>query len=177
MRGNKISHKPFGFKFTGLRLRNLKSQAAVEFLATYSWAILSLMITLSALYYFGIFDFSKYLPEKCIFTSQLECIAFVMGESDIRIKLVNNLGETITVESMTISNNADPPLSCTISPTFPISVWIGGDEMEFLFQGCSGGGYLKGERVDAKSSLTYYAENTPSQPRHTVNGKLHGRVS
>ena len=151
-----------------------KSQAALEFLTTYAWAFLGILITLGALYYFGIFDFSKYLPEKCLFTSQMECINFVMNNDNIRIRLVNNLGETITVESTSVTDNNDPALSCTTLPT--TTGWNAGDELDLWFQGCSGGGYISKERVEAKISVTYYAENTPTQPRHTVNGKLFGRV-
>ena len=43
---------------------NLKSQAALEFLTTYVWAIMVMLIVIGALYYFGIFDFSKLLPQK-----------------------------------------------------------------------------------------------------------------
>ncbi|MCH8004568.1 MAG: hypothetical protein IH934_08130 [Nanoarchaeota archaeon] len=156
-----------------------RSQAALEFLVTYAWAFTAIMITIGALYYFGIFDFSKFLPEKCIFTSQLECLNFVMKDTgEIRLMLVNNLGEKITVESMTIKNDANPTLSCT-EPTAsaPITGWEAGNEHEFIFLDCSGGGYLKKERVEAKVKLTYFSENTPSQPRHTVNGKIQGRVS
>ena len=151
-----------------------KSQASLEFLTTYVWALLSILVTLAALYYFGVFDFSKYLPEKCIFTSQLECLAFVMNEDNIRIKLVNNLGETITVEEMTVKDNSESPLSCTVRPTK--TGWLSGDEWDLSLTGCSGGGYLSKERVEAKISLTYYAVDTPTRPRHTVTGRLQGRV-
>jgi hypothetical protein len=157
-----------------------KSQAALEFLTTYAWAFLAIMLTMGALYYFGVFDFSKFLPEKCILTSQLECLAFVMDTNEIRIKLVNNLGETVTVENMVIEDNGEPQLDCTTKPATPlapITGWKTGDEMEFLFQGCSGGGLIKKERLDAKVTLTYFAEaTTPPQPRHTVTGRIQGRV-
>jgi len=152
-----------------------KSQASLEFLTTYVWALLSILVTLAALYYFGIFDFGKFLPEKCIFTSQMECLAFVMNEDNIRIKLVNNLGETIDVVSTTIADNSDPALRCN-EPGPVTSGWLAGDEWEIHFTSCSGGGYLSKERVEAKISLTYYAVDTPTQPTHTLTGRLQGRV-
>jgi len=151
-----------------------RAQAALEFLTTYAWAILSITIALGALYYFGAFDFSKFLPEKCILSSQMECIAFVMNDDSVTMKLVNNLGETIDVVSTSITDNAEQALSCTVEPT--TTGWIAGDEWEVVFTGCSGGGYISKERVEAKISITYFAVDTPSQPRHTINGKLLGRV-
>ena len=154
-----------------------KSQAALEFLVTYSWALLAILITMGALYYFGILDFHKYLPERCLFTSQLECLDFVMKgapDNEIIIKLSNNLGERINVQSMTITNDATPSLACA-SPAVGFD-WDAGDEQDYTFTACSGGGFLIRERVDAKITLTYYAVNTPSQPIHTVNGKITARV-
>ena len=160
---------------------NLKSQAALEFLTVYAWAFLGLMITLGALYYYGIFDFSKYLPERCTFSSQMECLEFVMTATDVRIKLVNNLGETITAESMTITNKGNPPLSCSATIVsglpLPLTGWETGRDTDFVFPGCSGGGYIPKERVEAKITLIYYAESTTGNPRHTITGNLQGSVN
>lgn len=156
--------------------KNKESQAALEFLTTYAWAFLSILIVLGALYYFGIFDLSKYLPEKCVFTSQLECLAFVIEENQIKIKLVNNLGETIDVGSTDITDNSEPLLTCTTKPT--TSGWLPGTEWDLLFAGCTGGGLIAKERLEAKVSITYSAPatNPPNPPEHTINGKLYGRV-
>ncbi|MBS3102914.1 hypothetical protein J4458_05730 [Candidatus Woesearchaeota archaeon] len=151
-----------------------KSQAALEFLITYGWALLAILITLAALYYFGILDFAKYLPDRCLFTSQLECVDFVMKNNEIIFKLVNNLGEQITVQSISLTNDATPPLSCT-PPAAGFS-WNPSDEKDFTFTSCSGGGFIKNEQVEAKVTLTYFAPATPSQPLHAVNGKIQGRV-
>jgi hypothetical protein len=155
-----------------------KSQAALEFLVTYSWALLAILIALGALYYFGIFNFGKFLPERCLFTSQLECTVFSFQPDEVRIKLTNNIGETLTIEDITINNNDDPPLACTTTPTSsgPMSGWEAGTELDLVFSGCSGGGYISGERTEAKVTVTYYAEDTPTQPRHTITGKLQGGV-
>ena len=157
--------------YSNLTACNSKSQAALEFLTTYAWAFIGIMIALGALYYFGVFDFSKYLPEKCVFTSQLECLTFVIEETQIKIKLVNNLGETINVESTIITDNSD--LSCTAPPN---PGWLAGTEWDAVFPCTTGTGLIKKERLEAKVSITYYAVDTPTQPRHTVNGKLYGRV-
>jgi hypothetical protein len=154
-----------------------KSQAALEFLTTYSWAILSIFVVVGALYSFGVFDFSRFLPEKCIFTSQLECLAFASDSSTdvINIKLVNNLGEEINVETTTITDNSDPQLSCTGATN---SAWLAGEEWDLQFTSCGGGAFVSSERLEAQITLTYFAESTPSpQPRHTVRGKIQGRVN
>jgi len=150
-----------------------KSQAALEFLTTYAWAFLVILITIGGLYYFGIFNFSKLLPQKCFFPSQFECLAFSFAgdpTNEVRFRLVNSIGEEINVNSFEITNGAPAPLACT-SPT-PISNWRSGVEMDFTFTGCTDGGFIKGERMEAKITMRYCAPATPSCPEHIVNGLI-----
>jgi len=51
-----------------------KSQAALEFLTTYAWAFLVIIITIAALAYFGVLSPSKLLPERCNFGPEFQCI-------------------------------------------------------------------------------------------------------
>ena len=152
-----------------------KSQAALEFLTTYAWAFVVIAITISALYYFGIFDFGKYLPQTCVFPSQFKCADFSLLPSEVRIKLVNNLGEDIQVQSISITNDAGNPIKCT-PDVVPIT-WNHATEKNFIFNSCSGGGYVPNERVELKISMSYFAVNTPSHPIHLINGKANGRVT
>ncbi|MBI2651030.1 hypothetical protein HYX01_01015 [Candidatus Woesearchaeota archaeon] len=147
-----------------------KSQAALEFLTTYAWAFLVIMITIGTLYYFGIFNFSKFLPQKCVFTSQFECIDFSFSGDEIRFKLANNLGELIDVKSLSITNDVALPLNCK-APTL-ISGWKASEEKDFKFTDCKDGGFIAGERAEAKISMDYCAPATNNCPEHTVNGKI-----
>ena len=151
-----------------------KSQAALEFLATYAWAFVVIMTTMGALYYFGIFDFGKYLPQKCIFPSQFKCLDFSLKPSEVRVKLANNIGEDIKVTSFQITNDANPPISCTPPSSFD---WTHGLEKDIIFASCTGGAYIPDVRVEVKISMSYYALNTPSKPVHLINGKVNGKVT
>jgi len=155
--------------------KEVRSQAALEFLTTYAWAFLGILITLGALYYFGIFDFSKFLPQKCLFTSQFECTDFSFVGDEVRFELVNNIGETIDIKGYDITNDASSPLSCTNPGT--ISNWLAGEERDFTFTSCTNGVFIQGERTEAKISVTYCAPATAgcltgSSVDHTVNGKI-----
>ncbi|MBI3036442.1 hypothetical protein HYY73_01620 [Candidatus Woesearchaeota archaeon] len=46
-------------------LKSMKGQAAMEFLMTYGWAILVVLVVIGALSYFGVLSPSTLLPEKC----------------------------------------------------------------------------------------------------------------
>ena len=53
-----------------------RAQAALEFLTTYGWAFLVILVMISALSYFGVLSPSRLLPEKCTFGSEIECLDF-----------------------------------------------------------------------------------------------------
>ena len=150
-----------------------KSQSALEFLTTYAWAFIVISIAVGSLYYFGILDFGKYLPQKCVFPSQFKCLDFSLGASQVKIKLVNNLGEDIKVTQMQIANDENT-LACT-PPSVPFD-WTHSKDIDIAFASCSGGGYISGSRVELKVSFKYYAVNTPSKPVHAVSGKIKGRI-
>ena len=153
----------------------VKSQAALEFLTTYAWAFVVISIAIGTLYYSGVFDFSKYLPQKCIFPSQFKCLDFSLKPTEVRVKLANNLGEDISVTSVQITNDANPPISCT-PPLAPFD-WAHGIVQDLIFTGCAGGAYIPDTRVELKISMNYYAVNTPSKPVHLINGKINGKVT
>ena len=163
----------------------MRSQASLEFLTTYAWAFLVIVITISALYYFGIFDFGRYLPQKCTFPDQFECLDFSLKPAVVRFKLVNNIGEDICVKSAVASNDANPPIACTFDTSTHAQgscaaseiEWTHASEKDFELISCTGGAYLPDERAELKITMSYYAINTPSKPIHSINGKINGRVS
>lgn len=52
-------------------VRNNKAQAAMEFLMTYGWAILVVLLAVGALAYFGAFNLDSFLPDRTTFTAPL----------------------------------------------------------------------------------------------------------
>jgi hypothetical protein len=51
-----------------------KAQSAVEYLTTYSWAIITIAITLGALYALGLFNPGAFISNQCIFPANFGCI-------------------------------------------------------------------------------------------------------
>ena len=73
-----------------MRRKNNKGQAAVEFLTTYSWAILALIIALAALAYFDVFDGDRFTQEVCSSGSQLQCLeSFVDSDGLFQLRIRN----------------------------------------------------------------------------------------
>lgn len=151
-----------------------KSQAALEFLTTYAWAFIALIVSVGALYYFGVIDFSKFLPQKCTFPSELKCVDFSLKPSEVDIRLLNNLGEDIHVTSLSITNDASTPMTCDSQGEFD---WQHSKTTDIVFSNCGNGGYAADQRVELFITLTYYAINTRTQPKHSVKGKINGKVT
>jgi hypothetical protein len=86
-----------------------KGQAAFEFLTTYGWALVIILVMIAALASFGVIDPEMFLPEKCSVGPGFYCKDFTANTTEVRIVLQNALGKTITVQKAT----ADCPLGHT----------------------------------------------------------------
>ena len=72
-----------------------RGQAAVEFLTTYGWAIMAMLVLLGALTYFDIFDSERFLTEGCDTGAQIQCLESQL-ETDGNLSL--NLRNTYPVD-------------------------------------------------------------------------------
>jgi hypothetical protein len=53
----------------------MKAQSAMEYLITYSWAIIIIAITLGALYALGLFNPNAFISNQCIFPADFSCLS------------------------------------------------------------------------------------------------------
>ena len=72
-----------------------KAQAAMEFLMTYGWAILVVLVAIGALAYFGVLSPDKFLPSKCTLPSGLACLDHKATDAGVTVVLQNALGYDI----------------------------------------------------------------------------------
>ena len=73
-----------------------KSQAALEFLMTYGWAILVVLVAVGALAYFGVLSPDKFLPAKCTLQSGIACLDHKVTQTQVQVVLQNSLGFDIS---------------------------------------------------------------------------------
>jgi phage tail protein X len=85
-----------------------RAQAAMEFLTTYGWTFLAIILAVAGLSYFGVFDIGRVLPDGCVIESpDLTCGDIFLldnnGPSD------NNHDELV----LTLTNNARQAMNLT----------------------------------------------------------------
>jgi uncharacterized protein (UPF0333 family) len=139
-----------------------KSQAAMEFLMTYGWAILVVLAAIAALAYFGVLSPEKFLPEKCILAPGIACVSHKVTPTDTTLILSNGLGRTITVTNIEVGG-------CSKSFTTDM---ISGNESTFVMTSCN-----NGVSKDAyKGDITFkYTEKTTGLTK-TVYGNIATKV-
>ncbi|HIH31844.1 TPA: hypothetical protein HA235_03990 [Candidatus Woesearchaeota archaeon] len=77
-----------------------RSQVALEFLMTYGWAMLIILIAFGSLAYFGMFNPEKVLPDNCLFGNGLTCVDGIIRREapntyNVTLVLQNTLGQTM----------------------------------------------------------------------------------
>lgn len=70
-----------------------RGQSALEYLVTYGWAILAIVIIAGVLWYFGIFNPSKYVEEKqCGGGTRFQCLDYRVNTSGALFLVIGNKG-------------------------------------------------------------------------------------
>ncbi len=83
-----------------------KAQAAMEFLMTYGWAILVVLVVIGALAYFGVLSPSTLLPEKCTFPVSVNCVDHSVTNDYVSLVLLNGAGRDMKIRGLTATGEA-----------------------------------------------------------------------
>ena len=176
-----------------------KGQAALEFLMTYGWAFLVIMIMVGALAYFGILDPTRFLPDRCQFGTPLLCQddRYTIRDSDdgtVIAGLVNNYGSRIEVYGAEVRTDygqidasacdicfSDDGSSCTGGTdidgdhTAAFS-WEQGDS-ELLTIDCPTGNTLSpGDKVRFTVRMQWYPSSSTETFAKTAEGEIYATV-
>ena len=92
-----------------------KSQAAMEFLMTYGWAILVVIVVIGAISYYGIFNPSNFIKSSCTLPLNLKCVDYLIKGGNIRLNILNARGEDIKIEKITAINSGLFNTNCSFS--------------------------------------------------------------
>ena len=137
-----------------------KSQAALEFIMTYGWAILVVLVAVGALAYFGVLSPDKFLPNRCTLPAGIACLdhAAYASVDEIDVTLKNSLGYDVT--SVTVKAGG----CTTASSTATLS---NGGQRTFNPSSC---GLVAGQKYSGQLNVTY--TNADTGVTHTAQGTI-----
>ena len=158
------------------------AQASLEFLTTYAWAFILILITIAAIAYFGTLNPKKFLPDKCVFTTDIQCKDFKISETELRMLLRNNAGQAIKIQSISLTTDNDVALTCTTSPGIigGASDWENAKTLDLIFNGCSASftanGIKAGKKEKVLVKINYYNAKSTPEYVHTAEGEISATV-
>nr|AIF00796.1 hypothetical protein [uncultured marine group II/III euryarchaeote KM3_139_C07] len=150
--------------------RMKKGQAAMEFLMTYGWAILVVIIAITALASFGVLRPGKLLPTSCTFEPGISCDDSYITPSSFLIVVTNGLGQDVVFRQFTLispsesyySNETDIELSDGQRATYLLNIT---QEVAYL---------TVGSRASFDMKIEYSKKGSPLN--RTLNGRIVGLV-
>ncbi len=146
-----------------------KGQAAMEFLMTYGWAILVVLVAIGALAYFGVLNPSRFLPSSCTIAPGLGCDDFKVGTATVDLVLRNGMGDDLTLVDVGISGCTDDPEADGVADTWTDGTVL--DSPGIQLTACTNGAV--GSRYKGDVVITY---TTGAGLSHTVTGSITSRV-
>jgi len=142
-----------------------RSQAAMEFLMTYGWAILVVLVAIGALAYMGVTKTGRFLPEKCLIEPGIACTDFKVDEDSVTLVLKNVLGKNMEITDISVEQ-------CTGTDSGALE----NDEQGiFVVSGC---GNIVDEKFTGEVAITYSLDGgLPRKKGGNIVGKVQAGVS
>jgi len=165
-------------------MKRRHGQAALEFLTTYGWAFLILLVMIGAIAYFGFLRPEKFLPDRCLAGAEFSCKDYRIDATANTVTLLLNqqLGKTIWIAGSTCTfSDITPAVSISgvvrnqatvlVTP----AAWSPRDPYSVT---CTFGGSpltnFKDKKVKVAFNLTY--TTTSGGLLHTVDGEVYAEA-
>jgi hypothetical protein len=85
------------------RIRKKRGQGGIEFITTYGWAILVVVISLTALIYFDVFSIGDVAPNKCILPTGIICLdSSISSTNGITLSIANGMKKQLHSFNITV---------------------------------------------------------------------------
>lgn len=149
-----------------------RGQSSLEYLMTYGWAVLIILIMIGALAYFGILNPKQFLPSRCTFSSEITCRDYWVNGTDVRLMLINNMGRTVNMSSMVASS--EDGYYCYGLPESV--VWSEGDIIDVHFTDCRGGGIIPDTKFKFDVLVKWWDLKANENYIHTTKGQVFSYV-
>lgn len=163
--------------------RSKRGQAALEYIITYGWGFIVILVVLGALAYFGFLNPSRYVPARCSFGVQLECADYRLlaassndaslrsntDNGNVTLILRNNFGENIRItrlQTLDGTSSTAPNQIITKGMTNITSFKLNADDEILLVQG---------ERMTVPLIITF-RRDVAGAPLHNITGDIFATV-
>src|SRR3989338_2605240 len=157
---------------------NIRSQAALEFLTTYGWAFLVILIMMSALAYFGVLNPSKLLPDRCNFGAEISCnkntmIVSNVADNTLTMRLTNNFGVGVVVTAARVTTDVTTAGACTAQfpAAFPYT-WNSDSTITFNADCATGNLLVDKEKIKFGIEIDYYPASAGSGYKKIIFGEI-----
>lgn len=162
----------------------MKGQSAVEYIMTYGWAILALVLVTAALVASGVLSPNYLISEECNLGSNFPCNFIVYneaGETHLSLDVYNGFPYEIEVTGITIEMKDTGDVFTGLSSGIG-RIESGGKRN---FQGTFTGPELTKEAIKRFSASITYVSCAPevsegtscSDSEHTISGKIVARIA
>jgi hypothetical protein len=160
-----------------------RGQAAIEYLVTYGWAIVIILVVISALLYFGVISPKKLIPDSCDFGFQIECIEAEIGHDGyIILHLQNNMGDAIIIEKTETTELLFTPPDPLLHPELDRNITISNGGKQFFAMHAIET-FPEGDKVNVNMRLFFRraedlgnGDPTETYPTYNITGKVVSRV-
>ena len=158
-----------------------KGQAAMEFLMTYGWAILVVLVAIGALAYFGVLNPARFLPESCTLTPGLGCDDFQITadttDGIVQLEVRNGMGTQIDFSSIYVDVDKDGAFNiandCGVAgAVYNPAALTEGSTASWTFDDCPA---ITAGRFTANIIGTY--TKASSTLTHSINGQISGTAA
>lgn len=155
-------------------MRTNKGQAALEFLMTYGWAILVVLIVIGALAYFGVLNPNILVPEKCTLQTGLACKDYRVTTNMVSLSLQNGMGKGIIISNITLNQTGSTGECKNNSIAAGTIAQSRNGEFVIYCTTEAGGAAIidTGTKIKMDLSIIYYYQDSTSAYNHTMNGEL-----
>ena len=159
-----------------------KGQAAMEYLMTYGWALVALVIVIAALMATGAFNPSYLIAEECTLQPDLSCTGHVLyldtgGTPQLEFRISNGLGYDIILSGVNVTtSNGDRYESYDLDP---VGAEIEQGETAIISMELDGLDTYKDEVERMRVGLRYITCAPEVNPECDVDGPEHiisGRI-
>src|SRR3989344_4420637 len=85
-----------------------RGQVAMEFLMTYGWAIIIILLAIAALWLLGVFNFDA--PSKCTMTAPFNCNDVAILDNAVLLKIAVTQAQTAKITKITVNGETCPTI-------------------------------------------------------------------